>query len=55
MVVAPEPVRSEIPLTVYGSTKLSSPDDEGVVKESALFEIGEKGCRCLIGFLTTLR
>ena len=55
MVVAPETVRSEITLTVYGSAKLSSPDDEGVVEESALFEIGDKGCRGLIGFLTTLR
>ena len=55
MVVAAEAFWSEAALAVYGATELAAPNDEGVVKEASLFEIGDESGGGLVGFFATLR
>ena len=51
MVVASEIGCVELALTVIRSSEFPSPDDQCVLKQSALFQVRDQGIGCLIGFL----
>ena len=48
MVIAPEVILSKRPLAVVGAAKLTTPDDQGVVQQVTLLEIGKQGSRGLV-------
>src|SRR6185437_16684934 len=52
MMVAAIVIRAELSLAIVGTAEFAAPDHEGLVEQSALFEIGDKGCRCLVGVFT---
>ena len=49
VVAAPFGTVGEVALDERGASEFTHPDDEGVVEETAVFEIGDQGGRCLIG------
>ncbi len=54
MVVAAEAFWCEAALAVDGASEFASPDDEGVIEETSLFEVGDESGGGLVGFLATL-
>ena len=50
VMVPSEVVLVELPLTVIGATKFSSPDYQGVLEQTPLLKVSHQGVRCPVGF-----
>ena len=50
VVIAAKVVRREFSLAIVGATELATPNDKRVIQQVSLFEILDKGSRCLVGF-----
>src|SRR5258706_559377 len=51
MVVAAIVVGGQGALAVDGPAKFAAPDEQCIIQEAPLFEVGEKGCRSLVRIL----